>query len=131
VWLGLSTPVGMGASLRRERARLPLEFFLNCLFFLLFLEVILFYAQHLNSALQEDVKFVAVVSLMEGKLGSGEEFVAELAADLRQMLDIDISLLEELVFFNEGNEVVEVSLVSIFGVLFEDLHNHLKRASMK
>lgn len=100
-------------------------FLLLGLLLLPFLEVVLLDAEDLHPPFDEDIEFISVIPLMEDKLGSRHVLVVELAADLSQMLDVDVSLLKELIFLDKRNQVVQVPFVSVLRVLFQNGYHHL------
>jgi hypothetical protein len=51
--------------------------------------------------------------------------MAHLAANFVEVLGGDVPLLEELVFLDKGNYLIEVLLVSCLGVFLEQMYNGL------
>lgn len=62
---------------------------------------------------------------MEDKFVGRVKLVAELAADLCQVLHLDLAAFEEGVLLDEGNKHVQVLLVSVLWILLQTVQNVL------
>lgn len=98
---------------------------LSLLFFLLLFEPFFFDLEHLDLASEDYIELVAVVALVKNELLGRVELVAQLAADLSQVLHLDLASFEERVLLDEGNESVQVLLVSVLWILLETVQHVL------
>ncbi len=81
--------------------------------------------------LNNDEKFVAIVSLLEYEVPFFHSFVAQLSAHFKEMLILNLSLFEEMILSNVRNKLVEILIVSCFWVLFQNIYNVLNEIRNK
>jgi hypothetical protein len=91
----------------------------------LVLDVLVAVVEDTHAPMQDDVEFVAIVALGEDEIPLGEVFVPHHAADLCEVLVVDLPLLEEVVLFDVGDQLVQIFVVSRLRVLFQDRHHSL------
>jgi hypothetical protein len=96
------------------------------LLFLLVLDVLVTVVEDTHAPIQNNVELVAIVPLSEDEISLGKVFILHHAADLSEMLVVDLPLLEEVVLFDIGDELVQIFVVSSLRVLFQDCHHTLQ-----
>ena len=96
------------------------------LLFLLVLDVLVTVVEDTHAAIQNNVELVAIVALSEDEISLGKVFILHHTADLSEMLVVDLPLLEEVVLFDIGDELVQIFVVSSLRVLFQDCHYTLQ-----
>ena len=70
---------------------------------LLVLDVLVTVVEDTHAPIQYDVELVAIVTLSEYEISLGKVFILHLAADLTQVLVIDLPLFKEVVLFDIGD----------------------------
>jgi hypothetical protein len=91
----------------------------------LVLDILVAVVEDAHAPMQDDVEFVAIVALGEDEISLGEVFVPHHAADFGEVLVVDLPLLEEVVLFYVGDQLVQIFVVSRLRVLFQDRHHSL------
>lgn len=94
-------------------------------FNLLLLKILLTVIEYTHTSLKYNVEFVTIISLCKYKVTLRHEFVLKFTTNLRQVLILYLSLLEEMVFFDVRYQVIKILVVSSLRVLFEDLYDIL------
>ena len=99
--------------------------FLLLFLLLLPLEPLLFDLKHLYLASQNDIELVSIVALVEDELLGRVELVTQLAADLSQVLHLNLAALEERVLLDEWHNHVQVLLESVLWILLQTVQHVL------
>ena len=96
------------------------------LLFLLVLDVLVAVVEDTHAPVQNNVELVAIVALSEDEVSLGKVFIPHHAADLSEMLVVDLPLLEEVVLFDIGDKMVQIFVITSLWVLFQDCHHTLQ-----